>query len=147
MITTSAIVIGVEGNEALVESTQGGGCGNCNSENGCNSSKLSQLFRSAPRRFRVRNDADAQVGAQVLVVVEEGALLRSAILMYMLPLALLLCGSIVGAQWRNDALSSETYSAVAGLIGLLLGFALVKAISTRGRFSALTQPVIQSSPV
>lgn len=146
MIETRAIVIRLEGREALVESTQGGGCGNCDSENGCGSGKLSQLFCSAPRRFRVRNDANAQVGTLVQVTLEEGVLLRSALLMYMLPLALLLGGALAGAQWSNDEVNSDAWAATGGLIGLSLGFALVKVISLRRRLSSVAQPVILSSP-
>jgi sigma-E factor negative regulatory protein RseC len=146
MIETRAIVIRLEGKEALVESTQGGGCGNCDSENGCGSGKLSQLFCSTPRRFRVRNDANAQVGSLVQVTLEEGVLLRSALLMYLLPLALLLGGALAGAQWANDDVNSDAWSAIGGLIGLSLGFVLVKVISLRRRLSAVAQPVILSSP-
>ena len=146
MIETRAIVIRLEGKEALVESTQGGGCGNCDSENGCGSGKLSQLFCSSPRRFRVRNDANAQVGTLVQVTLEEGVLLRSALLMYMLPLVLLVGGALAGAQWANDVAGSDAWAAAGGLIGLSLGFVLVKAISLRRRMSAVAQPVILSSP-
>lgn len=145
MIETRAIVIRVEGKEALVESTQGGGCGNCDSENGCGSGKLSQLFCSTPRRFRVRNDANAQVGTLVQVTLAEGVLLRSALLMYILPLILLLCGALAGTQWASDAASADAWSAIGGLIGLLSGFVLVKAISLRQRLSSVAQPVILSS--
>lgn len=145
MIETRAIVIRLEGKEALVESTQGGGCGNCDSENGCGSGKLSQLFCSTPRRFRVRNDANAQVGSLVQVTLEEGVLLRSALLMYMLPLVLLLGGALAGAQWANEV-NSDAWSAIGGLIGLSLGFVLVKVISLRRRLSSVAQPVILSSP-
>ena len=85
MTETRAIVVSLDGNKAMVESLQGGGCGNCDSENGCGSGKLSQLFCSEPRRFRVRNDVNAKVGSVVLVTVAEGVLLRSALLMYFLP--------------------------------------------------------------
>lgn len=142
MIETLAIVIRVEGKDALVESTQGGGCGNCDSENGCGSGKLSQLFCSEPRRFRVRNDGNAQVGSVVQVTLEEGVLLRSAVLMYLLPLIFLLAGAMLGAQWTNDAETSDAYAALGGVIGLLGGFVLVKGISLRRHFSAVAQPVI-----
>lgn len=145
MIETRAIVIRVEGREALVESTQGGGCGNCDSENGCGSGKLSQLFCSAPRRFRVRNEGNAQVGTIVQVTLPEGVLLHSALLMYMLPLALLLGGAMAGAQWANAAASSDSYAATGGLIGLSLGFVLVKVLSLRQRLSSVAQPVILPS--
>ena len=145
MMETRAIVIRLEGKEALVESTQGGGCGNCDSENGCGSGKLSQLFCSTPRRFRVRNDGNAQVGTLVQVTLAEGVLLRSALLMYLLPLVLLLCGALAGAQWADDAASSDAWSAIGGLAGLSLGFVLVKAISLRRHLSSVAQPVILSS--
>ena len=145
MIETRAIVIRLEGKEAVVESTQGGGCGHCDSENGCGSGKLSQLFCSTPRLFRVRNDANAQVGSMVQVTLAEGVLLRSALLMYILPLALLLFGALAGAQWPNDAANSDAYSAMGGLLGLSLGFVLVKAISLRRHLSSVAQPVILSS--
>jgi sigma-E factor negative regulatory protein RseC len=142
MIETRAIVIRVEGKEALVEALQGGGCGNCDSENGCGSGKLSQLFCSEPRRFRVLNDGNAQVGAVVQVNLAEGVLLRSALLMYLMPLLFLLGGAIAGAQWASDAAGSDTWSAVGGLIGLSSGFVLVKLLSLRRRWSAVAQPVI-----
>lgn len=145
MIETRAIVIRLEGKEALVESTQGGGCGNCDSENGCGSGKMSKLFCSAPRRFRVRNDANAQVGTLVQVTLAEGVLLRGALLMYMLPLVLLLCGALAGAQWANEAANRDAWSAIGGLIGLSVGFVLVRAISLRRRLSSVAQPVILPS--
>lgn len=145
MIETRAIVIRLEGNEALVESIQGGGCGNCDSENGCGSGRMSKLFCSTPRRFRVRNDANAPVGTLVQVTLAEGVLLRGALLMYMLPLVLLLCGALAGAQWASDEASTDAYSAIGGLIGLSLGFVLVRAISLRRRLSSVAQPVILPS--
>lgn len=145
MIETRAIVIRVEGKEALVESTRGGGCGNCDSDNGCGSGKLSQLFCSEPRRFRVRNEADAQVGALVQVTLAEGVLLRSALLVYLLPLILLLLGTMLGGTWAGDAASSDAWSAIGGVTGLILGFVLIKVLSSRLRLTSVAHPVILSA--
>jgi sigma-E factor negative regulatory protein RseC len=142
MLQTRAIVIRLEGRDALVESTQGGGCGNCDSEGGCGSGKLSQLFCSEPRRFRVRNEGNAQVGSLVDVVVPEGVLLNSALLMYILPLLMLLFGAMVGSKLTPDAASVDAYSAMGALAGLAAGFFLVKFISSRRRLSASAQPVV-----
>lgn len=142
MIQTRAVIIRLQGKDALVESTQGGGCGNCDSENGCSSSKLSQLFCSEPRRFLVRNDADAPVGTLVQVTLPDGVLLHSALLMYILPLVLLMFGALAGAQWAHYASSSDAYSAIGGLIGLISGFVVVKFITSRRRLSSVAQPVI-----
>ena len=144
MLETRAIVIRLEGNEALVESRQGGGCGRCDSENGCGSGKLSQLFGSKPRRFRVRNDANAQIGTEVQVTLAEGVLLRSALLMYVFPLALLLLGGALAGQVATDDASADLYSRGGGVLGLLLGFVLAKWMALRQRGLSVAQPVIAS---
>lgn len=144
VIETRAVVISLEGNEALVESRQGGGCGHCDSENGCGSGKLSQLFSPRPRRFRVLNKGNAQAGAEVMVTLTEGVLLRSALLMYMLPLALLFAGAAIAGQWAQDAASGDGYAAAGGLAGLLLGFVLAKWLSLRQHGLAVAQPFIAS---
>jgi sigma-E factor negative regulatory protein RseC len=146
MIETRAIIIRLEGNEALVESTQGGGCGNCDSENGCGSGKLSQLFCTEPRRFRVLNESNAQVGTLVQVSLAEGVLLRSALLMYMLPLASLVSGAAIGGLWM-DGESSEIFSAAGGFAGLSLGFVMAKALSSRRKLSSVAKPVILSADI
>jgi len=131
MLETKAIVIQRQGNEALVEAIQGGGCGHCDSEKGCGSGKLSQLFCSEPRRFRVRNNANAQVGDMVQVVLGDGLLLRGALLMYILPLLLLMIGAAAGTQLSSEERVGEVYSAIGGLVGLISGFLIVKFVSSR----------------
>ena len=145
MLQTRAIIIRQEGKEALVESMQGSGCGNCDSQGGCGSSKLPQLFCSEPRRFWVRNETNAQVGTMVQIAVAEGLLLRSALLIYMLPLLLLLGGAFSGTQLANDEASRDVYAALGAMTGLIAGFALVKAVSLRPGLPLLAQPVIMPS--
>lgn len=142
MLETRAIVISLDGNDAVVESLQGGGCGNCDSENGCGSGKLSQLFCSEPRRFRVRNEANAQVGAMVQIALADGLLMRSALLVYMLPLLLLLVGAVIGAGLINDDQSKDLYSALGGLTGLIAGFVTARKLSLRRHSTSVALPVI-----
>ncbi|HEU0188230.1 MAG TPA: SoxR reducing system RseC family protein [Gallionellaceae bacterium] len=144
MLETRAIVIRLEGEDALVEATQGGGCGHCDSEKGCGSGKLSQLFSMQPRRFRVRNEAQAQPGAEVQISVAEGVLLRSALLMYVLPLLLLLLGGALGGQLAREASAADGYAALGGALGLVLGFLLARWLAARQRGVAVARPVIVS---
>jgi sigma-E factor negative regulatory protein RseC len=144
MLETRAIVIKLEGNEALVESRQGGGCGRCDSENGCGSGKLSQLLGTHTRQFRVRNDANAAIGTEVQITLAEGVLLRSALLMYVLPLFLLVAGAAAAGQLGADDASAERYSIAGGALGLLLGFVLAKWMARRQRGVSVAQPVIAS---
>lgn len=127
MLETRAIVIRVEGQDALVEAAREGGCGQCDSANGCGSGTLSRLFCSGkPRHFRVSNDIAARPGDEVQISVADGVLLRSALLLYMLPLALLLAGGFLGSQWAADAAGRDGYAALGALLGLVAGFALAK---------------------
>lgn len=141
MLATRAIVISVDGKQAVVESLEGGGCGKCDSANGCGSSKLSQLFCSEPRRFRVRNEANAQVGATVQITLEDGVLLRGAALIYFMPLVLLFVGAMLGSQAAGE-MNRDAFAALGGVAGLLTGFVLVKIYSGRQRLLSVAQPVI-----
>jgi sigma-E factor negative regulatory protein RseC len=147
MLETRAIVVHVHGKDALVETKGGAGCGNCDSENGCGSSKLTQLFCSKPRQFRVRNESDAAVGDEVQITLPDGVLLRSSMLMYVVPLSLLLSGGMLGAHWANNATSRDGYAALGSLLGLIGGFVLAKWLANRQRVSAVATPLRGSESV
>lgn len=142
MIQTRAIVIHLDGKNALVESTLNGGCGNCDSANGCGSSKLSQIFCSEPRRFTVRNECNAQPGSLVEVSLPEGILLRSALLMYIFPLVLMLSGAMLGNWLAHESPDSDAYSAVGGFVGLVSGFFILKFLTFHGALYSSVQSVI-----
>lgn len=142
MLETRAIIIHLDGAEAIVEARQGGGCGQCDSANGCAGGKVSKLFCSQPRQFRVRNDISARIGEEVQVSVADGVLLRSAVIMYMLPLLLLLAGGGLGSYWATDVASRDGYAAVGALLGLVAGFLLIKFASVRYRALSAAQPII-----
>jgi len=141
MLETRAIIIKVQGSEALVEAKGGGGCGHCDSEKGCGSGKISQLFCSKPRQFKVQNASHANVGDEVQVVLADGVLLRSSMLMYVLPLSLLLSGGMLGAHWAHDGASRDGYAALGSLLGLLGGFVLARWMSKRMLVSAVAKPI------
>ena len=127
MLEMHAIVIRVEGNEALVQPLSTGGCGHCDSEGGCGSGTLSKLFCSnKPRHFKVNNKAQAKVGDEVQISIPDGMLLRGAMKMYVLPLALLLLGGITGVGLAGDSSGRDAYAVAGAVIGLLLGFVLAQ---------------------
>jgi sigma-E factor negative regulatory protein RseC len=140
MLETRAIVIRLEGAEAIVEARQGGSCGQCSQEKTCG--KAAQLFSSAPRSFRVRNDMNARVGEEVQISMADGVLLRSAVVMYLLPLALLLAGGMLGSHWAGAAGHDDAYAATGALLGLAAGFALARLIARRQRVLSSAQPAI-----
>ncbi len=136
MLETRAIVVQVDGADALVEVLQGGGCGHC-SGGACGSSTLSGLFCVRPRRFRARNDVNARVGEEVRISVADGTLLRNALVLYGLPLLLLLAGGASGMYWPGG----DAASAVGASIGLAGGVLLAGFIARRSKTN-WTEPII-----
>ncbi len=134
MLETRAIVVHVDGTEATVEALEGGGCGSCGS-GACGSSQLSKLFCVRPRQFRARNDAHATVGEEVRIAVRDGMVLRSALILYGLPLLLMFAGAPLGMH----TLGGDGGAAIGAAAGLAAGFLLARVAVGRSR---LAEPVI-----
>jgi sigma-E factor negative regulatory protein RseC len=130
MLETRAIVVQLDGQHALVQANQGNGCGQCNGK-GCGTGKLSQLFCSKPRQFRVDNPINAAVGDEVIVSVADGAVLRGIGLVYLVPLVSLVAGALLGSLSAAQAEQRDGFAAMGALIGLAGGFALSRWMATR----------------
>lgn len=143
MLEMRAIIIQVEGDEASVQPLSTGGCGHCDSEGGCGSGKLTKLFCSnKPRLFKVSNVARAKAGDEVQVSIPDGALLRGAIKMYVLPLILLLAGGIAGVSLAGETAVRDVYAVAGAVIGLLLGFILARFSPAAGQ--AVASSIVKS---
>lgn len=133
MLETRAIVVKIEGREALVEAVHGGGCGACGGSKSCGSGKLAEAFCVRPRQFRALNDINAQVGEEVEITVKDGALFRSALTLYGLPLLSLFAGAVVASRWLGGVAGPDGGAAIGAAAGLVGGFALAWAAATRQR--------------
>lgn len=132
MLETRAVVVQVDGQRALVQASQGGGCGQCSGK-GCGTAKLSQLFCSKPRQFQVDNPINAHVGDQVVVSVADGAVLHGIGLLYLLPLLSLAAGATLGNVAAEQVEQRDGYAAAGALIGLVCGFILSRWLAARQR--------------
>lgn len=97
MIETQATVTALEGRYALVEASQGG-CGRCREPGGCGGHNAVQIFCQEPRRFRALNPVGAQVGEKVVIGVADGVISRAVLILYVLPLALVVMGAVIGGM-------------------------------------------------
>ncbi len=138
MIETRAIVVSVNGSDAIVEPMDAGGCGHCAGGSKCGSSKLSALARGGPRRVCARNDANARVGDEVRISMSDGTLLRSALLLYGLPLMLLLAGAFAGMHIQGG----DAGAVVGATTGLTFGFLAARFATVRQGATSAAEPVI-----
>jgi len=130
MLETRAVVVETDGQHALVQADQANGCEQCDGK-GCGAGKLSRLFCSKPRQFQVNNPINAGVGDEVIVAVVEGAVMRGIGLVYLMPLALLVTGAMLGSFWAQLPEQRDSYAAAGALFGLAVGFIIAKRISLR----------------
>lgn len=129
MLETRATVINVDGSSAMVQSSQATGCGQCDGK-GCGTSKLSRLFCSQPRQFKVRNPVHADVGDEVIIAIVEGSVMRGIGLVYLLPLLLMFLGALLGNAIAEPQ-SADRNAASGAMLGLAVGFLAVRMISKR----------------
>ena len=100
-----------------VQAVEPSGCGACGGQ-GCSSRRIAELFQRKPRHFLVDCDLSLAPGDRVVVGIAKGSVLRSALRVYGLPLALMLAGALLA-----QALAPGDGPALAGmLLGGLVGW-------------------------
>lgn len=142
MIETQARVLRTDGDVAYVEARNSSGCGSCGSGKDCGTALLTQVFGGSPREFKVLNAVGARMGENVVIGLEDGALLKGSLTMYLLPLALLFIGAISGVSLAPNMGLRDLYSIFGGGAGLVAGFAWVKLYTLRLGANQHFQPVI-----
>ncbi|MFM1891447.1 MAG: hypothetical protein RLZ44_524 [Pseudomonadota bacterium] len=130
MIEELGRVVEVRDGAAAVASSGAAACGGCASQGGCGTASLARFFQRRQRVLWVRNAVSANPGDQVLVGLDEGALLRAAWVAYALPLAGLLLGGMLGEALAS-ATTKELSALLFCLLGLITGLALARRLSWR----------------
>jgi len=143
MIEQHAIILAVETPAespaiATIEVVRKTACGLCGKTRGCGNAFWGKLFGHKNSSLQVRNDIDAKVGQSVIVGIDEKAFMKSALLLYLVPLVTLLIGAILASQ-----VSPADISAMLGaVVGLVLGFLWVKAHIAGRDYNQNYQPKI-----
>ena len=128
MIQEQGIVVACEGDYAEVEAQRRSACNHCSGNSSCGTSLLARTYGARASRLRVLNRVGARPGDRVVVGLPEQVMLRSAFLLYAVPL-LAFIGSAVAGRVVGEALALpavEFISVVMGLLGLLGGLAWVR---------------------
>jgi sigma-E factor negative regulatory protein RseC len=123
---------------AEVVTDRRGACGGCEDSHGCRS-----CLNSAKLITMVRNSAGAGEGDVVSIYLKESALWTGAVFLYIVPILWLMAGAFVGASVGSGWATGETGGAILlGLLGLAIGFVLVRLISTSASFGPKIVPRI-----
>lgn len=121
MIEEEAYVAEVGEGRVWVEKTRQSACSSC--AESCPSALAGGLFGGKPVRLQVSSDLPLRPGDKVLIGIAEDTLAKGAFWIYLLPLLCLFAGALLG----KSITGSDSASALAGLAGLGLSYAGLKA--------------------
>ena len=144
MIEERAVILSLQSEPSQTQTTatleieRKTACGLCGQTRGCGNSIWGRLFGHQTTAFKAQNRINAKVGDSVIVGINEKALLKSALLLYVLPLVTLFFGAILASQlWQTDGSTM-----LGAAIGLVIGLLWVKGHTMSNRYFNLQQPVI-----
>lgn len=142
MIEERAVILSLDSisgiPSATLEIERKSACGLCGQTRGCGNSIWGKLFSHQSTAFKAQNHINAKVGQSVIVGINESALLKSALLLYILPLVTLFLGAILATKINPDDASAM----IGAVVGLVLGLLWVKGHTMSSRYFSLQQPVI-----
>jgi sigma-E factor negative regulatory protein RseC len=134
VIEAVGTVRAVEGDQVLVEVERRGGCGTCASGGGCGTSALARWFSRRSAQVRLHATLPLRPGDAVVVGLDEGALLRASLLLYLVPILGLVMGTAAGDALAGPG-GGDWPAVLGGLAGLAVGLGL-----TRSRAAGLPRP-------
>ncbi len=144
MIKETGRVVAIEPDCLWVETIRQSTCNSCSAQKGCGHGMLNKvasgrrnhmrvLLRDQPAsNFAIDDDVDISIPEQVLVT--------GAMLVYLLPLATLLLGTILASRfWQGDVPAF-----LGAVVGFIMGLGAVKYHAVINRDNQDLQPVVLS---
>jgi len=140
VVEETAKVIRVLNKALVVETKRLSACQTCSSSDGCGQKKLTSLWGNRVSELLIENPngLEVQPGQQVVIGLNEQAILKASLLLYLLPLFLM----ISTAMLSYTSGLSEGWMIIISFIGLMIGFAIARWISSVFFALADYQPVL-----
>lgn len=134
MIEETATVFAVEGETAWVTADRRSTCGSCAARSGCGTSRLADYFARRQLRLPIVNSLGARAGDEIVMGIEESALVTGSIRMYLVPLITMMAGAAVGEFMTGQVgAAGESGTLLGAAIGLFAGFGWTRMSTARRR--------------
>lgn len=137
MIEETGKVVAVEEGAVWVETIRVSSCQSCSARSGCGHSALSKLGRKTVH-LRASTRQPYAIGDEVVIGVPESVVVTSSVLAYLMPLVVALVFSLTADAWH----ASDGMTAVAGMLGLALGFVGLRWHFRRSQHDERYQPQV-----
>jgi len=146
MIEEHAQVIALENSDVWVETQRRSACSQCAANKGCGTATLAKVLGNKRSRVRTLNPqaTPVLVGDEVVIGINEQALVRGSLAVYTVPLLMLFVFGFLGQLLSTQLLmtNQDILPIVLGLLGLLLGFVWVRRFTRRIADDERYQPVL-----
>ncbi len=146
MIEEHAQVIALENSDVWVETQRRSACGQCAANKGCGTATLARVLGNKRSQVRTLNPqaTSVVVGDEVIIGINEQALVRGSLAVYTVPLLMLFVFGFLGQLLSTQLLMThqDILPIVLGLSGLLLGFVWVRRFTQRIADDVRYQPVL-----
>ena len=127
MITETGRIVAIDDDGLWVQTIRKSACASCSAQKGCGQAVLSKLGRE-PGYIKVSLNGDSadsyQLDQFVQVGIGEAVLVKSTLLIYLLPLVLMLVGILISSSW----FSQEWQALLGGIVGLVGGGAITRCL-------------------
>lgn len=138
MIKERAIVIGLSGNIAEVQTKRQIACSQCEAGRGCGIGAIGRLFGKRNKPIKIKVDQDLKPGDQIEIGLSDKAFLRAGLLIYGTPLLSLFIGLMLAELISS---SSDLIAFTFAFIGLVLGL-FISASVAKSNFAYQLNPKI-----
>jgi len=136
MIEEKATVVDIKDGKLLLETQRQSTCQSCSVKSGCGTSTIAKVVGNRSAQFVVNKTLDVQVGDQVIVAIEENALVQGSLLIYLLPILIMLGFGVI----TELLFSTELLTILSAVLGLLVSIVAVKTVLSRSSLKRSIQP-------
>jgi len=141
MIEEKATVVAVEGEHVLLQTQRRSACQSCSVKQACGTSVLAKVVGRRSSQILVKNSLNASIGDEVVIGINDRALVKGSLLIYALPLVLLLTGALMGEFWaRAVGFNIELVSIIAATAGFVLAMILIRFSLSKTKLQNEIQP-------
>ncbi len=138
MMTERGIVLSVDGDRVRVEVTRSAMCAHCENQGTCNA-----LGSSPKSVVSAVNEAGAGEGDLVEISMTESRVLKAAALVYLVPVAGLVIGAMLGDAYAGAlGLSADAGSGLGAVAGIAAGLSVTTIAARRASRSGDSLPVV-----
>lgn len=141
MVTETALVLDVEDDFAWVECISRSACGHCHAADSCGNSTIAKAFAPRSHRFQVKLKHPVLPGQRIDIGLPAQSLVRSALLVYIMPLILMIAGVLVAVGLFGN---TDNIALIGCAVGALMGFFGARWWAKRLNNNRAYQPVMLS---